>query len=1063
MTAINNISNNLPALPVPSLQLQSKWLEVFPSEKVKFICNVSRSSDWNINWIKDGQPIKEPNLSLSAEKSVLTITAATQTDSGNYGCEVQHKTKLTKTLSNSLLLKVHGDTPKPTLTKDSKFALMFPGESLTFTCAVSDFPGAEYLWYHNGKEIPQSAKNTYTIDSLSHSSSGQYHCKAKRGDVPFSTQESEKISLQITDPPTPSLKLLSSWLDVFEDETVQFSCKADSEDWMFEWYQNQTKLQENPDLSLDVDGSFLNITAIPQRHQGVYACKARHKSRKVSSEFSNTLSVSVYGNTPKPTLKKDYGYNVMYVGERVRFTCTVDVASGWTYQWYKDGKELSYTTKNITIPLGLSDGGKYSCKAARGATTLTGSSEEIPLEVHEIPVPSLKQITLWLDVFPTEGVKLSCGMNSGSGWTYTWYRDDKKVASGETVSFDSNGATLSIGSASAERAGQYKCKGHLQDRSVVSSFSSGLKLTVYGVKPTASLTRDPDYTMMFLGEPVTFRCHVNVSSGWEYLWYKDNNQLNLPDNIYQISSVELKHSGTYRCQAKRGSRQAFQTDSSRTMDLQVQKTTPKPSITQQPDAKTVYVGELVSFDCKVEISSGWTYHWFKDEKSLAHHSGRLDLQDADLMKSGSYKCMATRDKTKYNTTHSDSRVLNIVEIPFPSLKQSTKWLDVFPTEAVKLNCGMQGSSDWTYTWYKDGQEIQAGAAVSFDPDHTTLSISSASALHHGQYTCTGKLKFKGRSVKSGFSSGLKLHVYDAKPKVTLMRTPADELMHTGDLVSFSCHVNISSGWEYLWYKGDHPLTVSGNNYIISSAVTADTGSYTCAVKRGKNTVFKSSKSQPVKIQIEERPQAKIVLLTGWSEVFSTDSLVLKCEVEEYKDTWNYTWFKERQGINSPSSEKYVVTPKNDPEQSQYSCQGIRNERPFYSRSSDSLTTKNLLLKRRVLLSISGCIFFGIIAVFIGCIVLRLIRKPVDDDDKTEEANLFLSMAQLKNCSDAPCPLVEYITDAEINASPKAKEEENGTICSETTPLPITVQEEEAVKTASDETEANNAGLVSFKQ
>lgn len=39
----------------------------------------------------------------------------------------------------------------------------------------------------------------------------------------------------------------------------------------------------------------------------------------------------------------------------------------------------------------------------------------------------------------------------------------------------------------------------------------------------------------------------------------------------------------------------------------------------------------------------------------------------------------------------------------------------------------------------------------------------------------------------------------------------------------------------------------------------------------------------------ERPKASIVLLTGWSEVFSTDSLVLKCEVMESTDVWNYTW------------------------------------------------------------------------------------------------------------------------------------------------------------------------------
>lgn len=35
----------------------------------------------------------------------------------------------------------------------------------------------------------------------------------------------------------------------------------------------------------------------------------------------------------------------------------------------------------------------------------------------------------------------------------------------------------------------------------------------------------------------------------------------------------------------------------------------------------------------------------------------------------------------------------------------------------------------------------------------------------------------------------------------------------------------------------------------------------------------------------------------------------------------------------------------------------------------------LVLKRRILLSISGCIFFGIIFVFLGCIILRFTRKP----------------------------------------------------------------------------------------
>lgn len=118
-------------------------------------------------------------------------------------------------------------------------------------------------------------------------------------------------------------------------------------------------------------------------------------------------------------------------------------------------------------------------------------------------------------------------------------------------------------------------------------------------------------------------------------------------------------------------------------------------------------------------------------------------------------------------------------------------------------------------------------------------------------------------------------------------------------------------------------------------------------------------------------------------------------------------FKEGQQVDQPPSahtETYTVTPQDDPEQSQYTCRGIRNGRPAYSRFSEQFKTKNLreyilalqvlmlwpflrsyllkpcflnlvVLKRRVLLSIAGCIVFGISAVCLGCIILRVFRKP----------------------------------------------------------------------------------------
>uniref|UniRef100_A0A3P8S0D3 Ig-like domain-containing protein n=1 Tax=Amphiprion percula TaxID=161767 RepID=A0A3P8S0D3_AMPPE len=1058
-TALQEVTTTAYVPPVPVLQQTSGWLEIFPSEKVKFSCTISGSSDWTFTWYRNGDKIDaDANFSFPGDGSVLTITAAT--NSGKYTCKGQHKTKSVMTQSsNSLELKVHANRPKPKLSRGSDYQEMFPGESITFACLVDMSVGWQYLWYHNGREIPAADRNMYTIEPVAHSDNGQYHCKAKRGKDQFYTEESEPTHLRVSDPPTPTLKLLSTWSDVFEGEIVEFSCEVSSSDWMSKWYRNEVKLQEDEDTIVDEEGLELNITSVTKAHQGDYVCRAQLILRRVTSGASNSINIKVYDDVPTATLSKD-GFNPMYVGETVNFTCKVTVSSGWTYQWYKDENELPDTSETISIFLGLSDKGRYSCKGIRGDTTETKPSQKTQQDVLEIPVPSLKNVTQWLDVFPTESVKLRCGMQSGSGWTYTWYKDKLEVQADNTVLFDSNRATLSINSAvSGKHNGLYECKGHLQDRTVKSISSSPLRLMVYDKKPAVILTQDPEYKVMFPGESVSFSCHINVSSGWEYLWYKDGSSLAAPGNIYSISPVEATSRGSYTCQVRRGSNSIFTTDLSQVIRLEVEKKKPKPLMTQQPAADKLYAGEPVSFECKVGISSGWNYYWYKDGVPFVNNSSSFQIVNATLLNSGYYECKAIRSKM-FNTERSDRRNLRISEIPVPSLKNETQWLDVFPTEGVKFRCEMPTSSDWTYTWYKDTQEVQADANMFDKGDTTTLIIHSASALHRGKYSCSGKLKI--RSVKTSPSSELRLDVYDTKPRVTLMQNPEHSLMHTEDKVSFSCHINVSSGWEFLWYKNNIKLQVSGVNHNISSVTRANAGLYKCKAERGTKMVFNTA-SQTLKLDVEERPQASITLLTGWGEAFSTDSLVLQCEVtdDQYKD-WNYTWFRGDQLINTSLSVRYTVTPNNDPDQSTYTCKGIRTERPAYSKISAPYKTRNLLLKRRVLLSITGVLFFGIVAVLLGCISLRFIRKPADDDDKPEEANLFLTMAQLKDCADAPCPLVEYVTDADVN--PPSKEgDENGTICSETTPLPITSPEDKAVMSDNHDTTENNGGLVSFQQ
>uniref|UniRef100_A0A669EYV7 Ig-like domain-containing protein n=1 Tax=Oreochromis niloticus TaxID=8128 RepID=A0A669EYV7_ORENI len=775
--------------------------------------------------------------------------------------------------------------------------------------------------------------------------------------------------------PVPTITETPKWAHVFPTESVKFKCGIgpDSFNWMYTWYRDGKQVNADGTVSFDANGAGLSISSASAGHTGKYNCSGKIQNRAVTSQTSSEVSLTVYAQKPTLTLTRDPDYDVMFAGEAVTFSCAISVQSEWTYLWYKDGSEVTGSSDKLAVQIkGTGNGGSYTCKATRGPNPafITDSSAPEQLNVQEIPVPTITETPKWAHVFPTASVKFKCGIGPDSyNWIYTWYRDGKQVNADGTVSFNANGAGLSISSASAGHTGKYNCSGKIQNRAVTSQTSSEFSLTVYAQKPTLTLTRDPDYDVMFAGEAVTFSCAISVQSEWTYLWYKDGSEVTGSSDKLAVQIKGTGNGGSYTCKATRGPNPAFITDSS------------------APEQ------------------------------------------------------------------------LNVQEIPVPTITETPKWTHVFPTESVKFKCGIGPDSyNWIYTWYRDGKQVNADGTVSFNANGAGLSISSASAGHTGKYKCSGKIQ--NRAVTSQTSSEFSLTVYAQKPTLTLTRDPDYDVMFPGEAVNFSCAISVQSEWKYLWYKDGSEVIGSSDKLAVQIKGTGNGGSYTCKATRGPNPAFITDLSAPEQLNVQELPKASIVLLTGWSDVFSTDSLILLCEVKESTHNWtHYTWLKEVEQIDS-FSEKHAVTPSNDPDQSTYTCRAHADERPLYSKSSDSFKTKNLLLKRRVLLSISGCIVFGIAAVFIGCVALRVFRKPNGRDDKMEEVNLFPTMAELK-ITDVPCPLVEYITDASLNAPAKEEEEENGTVCSETTPLPITKQEDQAATTDNQETTETNGGLSSF--
>ena len=66
----------------------------------------------------------------------------------------------------------------PTLTSSTTAPLLVSGSKVTLTCATSSHGSVSYKFLLNGKDIPHTSGNTYTVPSTATANSNSYTCKA---------------------------------------------------------------------------------------------------------------------------------------------------------------------------------------------------------------------------------------------------------------------------------------------------------------------------------------------------------------------------------------------------------------------------------------------------------------------------------------------------------------------------------------------------------------------------------------------------------------------------------------------------------------------------------------------------------------------------------------------------------------------------------------------------------------------------------------------------------------------------------------------------------------------
>ncbi|KAJ8265742.1 hypothetical protein COCON_G00148410 [Conger conger] len=472
---------------------------------------------------------------------------------------------------------------------------------------------------------------------------------------------------------------------------------------------------------------------------------------------------------------------------------------------------------------------------------------------------------------------------------------------------------------------------------------------------------------MFTGETVTLTCDIRKGSGWRYSWMRKTKRpfdhwtsahSTESQQRHILRSVNESDSGDYFCQGERGQNPVIHSFPG-SLVLNVSGGKPKPVISHNAPSREMYTGESVTLSCGFGGDpAGWEYFWYKDRRRTAlpntensrSEGSSYTISPAALAHSGEYRCIAARGSNRFYSDYSDPLSLDISALPKAQLTVQSGWTEVFPNETVTLRCVIQGSSaEWIYEWYRDGQELPVDEADSSSVNGDTYTILSADQSHTGPYTCRGKLT--RRAVQSITSSPVNLNVLSIPQTQLTVQSGWTEVFRN-ETVTLRCIIQGSSAeWIYEWYRDGQELpvaeadssSVNGDTYTILSADQSHNGPYTCRGKLTRRAV-QSITSSPVNLNVLPLPKAQLTVQSGWTEVFTNETVTLRCVMQVRSTEWIYEWYRDGQELpvdeadsRSVNGDTYTILSADQSHTGLYTCSGKLQRDAVYSLISSAAT------------------------------------------------------------------------------------------------------------------------------
>lgn len=555
-----------------------------------FSVSASGSGVLTYQWRKDGSNI------AGATNVNLFLQNLSNSDAGDYDVVVTNAGG--SIVSNSAALTV---TEGPaSIETDPQSLTAFTQRSFTLEVVAAGTAPIGYQWLKDGAEVSGQTSASLTIDNVEQADAGSYTVRVSNAENVSGTVSGTAVvtvleSINITEQPQA--------VEVYEGGSAQFNVVATGDDLSYQWRKDGANIS-------GANASTYSIATTELSDAASYDVVISNSGSSETSQAANLVVNELLSISQQPASDS------RSVGGSITFTVVASGTGPISYQWRKDGSDISGATSNSLSLSNLTtdDEGDYSVFLSNGGgdllsttATLTVSSDPAEIETH----PQSDS------VYVGEEINLVASASGNEPIVYQWFKDGSELP-GET------GTSLNISSAALSDAGSYSLRASNIEAADMSDIA---EIVVYR---NVNITDHPDDEAVYAGTSVTFSV-VSQGDNLAYQWRKDGANISgATAESYTIDSVGAGDVASYDVVVSNGGGSETSTAASLSLNQAA-------AITEHPVSRDVSEGSNALFTVQASGTATLVYQWRKDGVDIDGENGsQLLISSVTSDDAGSY-------------------------------------------------------------------------------------------------------------------------------------------------------------------------------------------------------------------------------------------------------------------------------------------------------------------------------------------------------------------------------------------------------------------------------------------